>query len=62
MSPDNRDLPPARRSGFPGCCQRRKVPVDEESKHTIAGLAFYVGRPNATTAMTRLKKIIEEGS
>lgn len=34
----------------------------EELKHAITHLAFYAGWPNAMTAMTRLKKILEEGS
>ncbi|MEZ7125294.1 carboxymuconolactone decarboxylase family protein [Nonomuraea sp. AD125B] len=34
----------------------------EELKHAITHLAFYAGWPNAMTAMSRLKKIVEEGS
>ncbi|MEV0615636.1 carboxymuconolactone decarboxylase family protein [Nonomuraea sp. NPDC050404] len=32
----------------------------EELKHVITHLAFYAGWPNAMTAMTALKKILEE--
>ncbi|MEV4172510.1 carboxymuconolactone decarboxylase family protein [Nonomuraea sp. NPDC049709] len=34
----------------------------EELKHAMTHLAFYAGWPNAMTAMTQLKKIVEEGS
>ncbi|SPL88801.1 4-carboxymuconolactone decarboxylase [[Actinomadura] parvosata subsp. kistnae] len=34
----------------------------EELKHAITHLAFYAGWPNAMTAMTQLKNIIDEGA
>jgi 4-carboxymuconolactone decarboxylase len=34
----------------------------EELKQAITHLAFYAGWPNAMTAMTELKKIVEAGS